>query len=228
MVEKKADLKDIPGFSQGIRDNASIRMVKMMQPICPFSQFEIDVTPEGKLVPRREPRPDRQNCQKRGHGWWDYCVEQGHDPYFRTRVWYSKKDIYEEDPDTGEQVKTGERTVRHEEKRPNIAQVAAHIRVNSGRGPRHAFERKGFRTLESFGYNPVCEYRNCQNDVKVKSRFGAYCGMYHAALCGADATGQFVTQIPGRFDQGAEDQVAIKRQKQLQEAAQIMQAKEIG
>ena len=225
MVEKGKILSKIPGFSQGIRDNASVRMVKMMQPICPFSQFEIDVTPEGKLVPRREPRPDRQNCQKRGRGWWDYCVEQGHDPYFRTRVWYSKKDLFEEQD--GEQVKTGERTVRHEEKRPNIAQVAAHVRVNSGRGPALSYRNKGFRTLEDFGYAPVCEYRNCQNEVKVTSRMGGYCSMYHAALIGADGAQEFLTQTAAPLNQGGEDKVAIKRQKQLQEAAALIQAQEI-
>ena len=223
----KETLKKIPGFSQGVRDNSSIRMVKMMQPICPYSQFEVDVTPEGRLVPRRDPSPERQNCQKEGPGWWDNCVERGHDPYFRTRVWYSKKDIFETDPETGEQVKTGDRTVRHEEKRPNIAQVAAHMRVNSARGPRLAYANKGFRMLAEFGYADVCQYRNCQHEVKVKNSYGLYCSKKHAALCAADAMGSFVTQIPGRFDEGAEAQIAIKRQKQLQEAAAIAQATDI-
>ena len=223
----KEELKKLPGFSQGVRDSSSIRMVKMMQPICPYSQFEIDVTPEGKLIPRREPSPERQNCQKEGRGWWDKCVDRGHDPYFRTRVWYSKKDIYEEDPDTGEQVKTGERTVRHEEKKPNIAQVPAHMRVNSGRGPRLSYANKGFRMLKEFGFADVCEYRNCQHEVKVTSSYGKYCSRKHAALSGADAIGTPITQIPGRFDEGMEDQIATKRQRQLQEAAETIQVKDI-
>ena len=238
----KQVLKKIPGFSQGVRDNSSIRMVKMMQPICPYSQFEVDVTPEGRLVPRRDPSPERQNCQKEGAGWWDNCVERGHDPYFRTRVWYSKKDIFSDqcstcppeptkdhvhDPATTEQVKTDERVIRHEEKKPNVAQVAAHMRVNSARGPRLAYANKGFRMLAEFGYADVCQYRNCQHKVKVKSSYGLYCSKKHAALCAADGIGMPITQIPGRFDEGRETQIAVKRQRELQEAAAIAQVTDI-
>jgi len=219
MTDKK-NLKAIPGFSQGVRPNAAIRMVKLARPICPNSKIEMEVTPEGRIVPKREVDPNRQNCQKLGVGWWEHCEEQGHDPYFTTRVWYSRSDKFELDEATGEQVKVGERTVRHETKYPNVAQVAAHIRVNSGRGARHAMERKGFKRLTDIGYAEVCQFRNCQKPVTVTSNIGFYCGQEHATLCAADAQSMLITQIPGKdLDLGHEQEIRQKRAKQLLEAA---------
>lgn len=224
---KKARLKDIPGWSAGVRENASIRMVKMVQPICPFSQKTYDTTPEGRVVERRD-EGAQPNCQRAGGQWWIDCEARGHNPYMRKRIWYSKQDIYDTEASTGEQVKTGERTVRHEDDMPNIAQVAAHIRVNSGRGPEFKHTNHGFRYLAEMGFAEVCEMRNCQKPITVDSVFGKYCSMNHAALCGADGIGTKVTQIPGTFDQGNEIEVRLKRQGQLRQAADAMRAQKIS
>lgn len=217
------ELKTIPGFSQGVRENSSIRMVKMIQPICPYSQKEYDTTPEGKLVERRS-AGQQPNCQRRGGRWWEECEAAGHNPYYRKRIWYSKQDIFETD-DTGEQVKTGERTVRHEDEIPNVAQVAAHIRVNSGRGPQFKHDQSGFRYLHEMGFEEVCEYRNCQKPVGYESVYGNYCTKNHAALAGADALQVNVTQIGPGFDQGHEMQIRMRRQEDLQRAAGAIQAR---
>ena len=225
MVEKKAPLKELPGWSQGVREGSAIRMRKMVQPICPFSQKEYEQTPEGRLIERRSAGV-QPNCQKRGGAWWGDCEAAGHDPYNRTRVWYSKRDIFETDAD-GEQVKTGERTVRHEDKIPNIAQVAAHIRVNSGRGPQYKHDQHGFRFLHEAGFAEVCEMRNCQKPATVETVYGNYCTKGHAALVGADGLGMRVTQLNGQFGQGHEVEIRLKRQQQLEQAASAMQARNI-
>lgn len=216
MVEKK--LATIPGFSQGVRPGAAARMVKLARPICPNSKVEMERTPEGRMVPKREGNPDRQNCQAAGGAWWIACEEKKHDPYFSTRVWYSKSDTYEEVD--GEQVKTGEKTVRHETRYPNIAQVAAHRRVNSGRGAEFAIARKGFKRLKDIGYEEVCQFRNCQKPVTIRSKFGLYCDREHATLIAADAQGILDYQIPGyELDLGIETQVQQKKARIQAEAA---------
>ena len=218
--------KTIPGFSQGVRENSAIRMKKMVQPICPHSQTKYDTTPEGKLVPRRD-AGQQPNCQIRGGQWWKECETLGHDPYNRTRIWYSKEDQFDTDS-TGEQVQTGVRTVRHEDKIPNIAQVAAHIRVNSARGPELKKQNAGFRDLVEMGFDPVCEMRNCQKPVEFTSNYGEYCSRNHAALCAADGLGKYVTQIPGLFDQGMEVDVRMKRREQLRVAAEAAGVRRIA
>ena len=223
----KKKLEKIPGFSQGIRENAAARMVKMAQPICPNSKLEMETTPEGRIIPKRTSDPNRQNCQKLGVGWWIHCEEAGHDPYFSTRVWYSKEDKFETDEATGEQVKTGERTVRHATKYPNISQVAAHVRVNSGRGVEFKMRRHGFKRLKDIGYEEVCQFRNCQKPVTVRSNVGLYCGKQHAALIGADAQSMFLVQLTGRFEAGSEMEIQQKRNRGLIEAASALDITEI-
>ena len=96
----KQDLKEIPGWSQNVRDNAAIRMKTMIRPVCPHSQKEYYETPEGKVLERRNPGAE-PNCQTRGGQWWVECERLGHNPYFRERKWYSKDDIFETDEATG-------------------------------------------------------------------------------------------------------------------------------
>lgn len=214
-------LQQIPGWSQGVRDNASIRMVKLIRPVCPHSQKEYEQTPEGRIIERRTPGAE-PNCQSRGGEWWKFCEEQGHNPYFRKRVWYSKQDVFETDAATGEQVKTGERVVRHEDVMPNVKQVAAHIRINSGRGPEVRKKAYGYKTLTEMGYEEVCEFRNCQKPVKFTSLYGDYCTKNHAALCGADALGTNLQYLNTEFQQGKEIDYRVRRQEQLRTAADAM------
>ena len=221
MAEKK-ELKKIPGFSQGVRVNAAGRMVKMAVPICPNSKMEFISTPEGRRIPKQETDPHRQNCQKLGHGWWKYCEEQGHDPYFTTKVWYEKVPDYGPDPDNpGDTILLKERTVKRETKYPNISQVAAYTHVNGGRGVIFSMERKGFKRLREIGYEEVCQFRNCQKEIKFTSKVGQYCSQEHAALVAADAQSLFLLQYTGRFEAGAEMEAQQKRARGLIEASQF-------
>ncbi len=234
MVEKK-QLEKIPGFSQGVRRNAAARMIKMIRPICPNSKQDMIQTPEGKFIPNPQTDPSKQNCQmdrdENGNsriGWWNDCAERGHDPYFTTRVWYAKSDIYEEVD--GEQVKTGERTVRKETKYPNIAQVAAHQRVNSGKGPIVKMTASGFKRLKDFGFEEVCQFRNCQKPVTVTSTVGEYCGKEHAQLCAADYFGVIDYQVPDdpKFFEDIQSQVNRKSRQFLTEASEVAEVRHLG
>jgi hypothetical protein len=198
-------------------------MVKMARPICPNSKVEMERTPEGKLVPKQEIDPLRQNCQRAGIGWWNDCEAKGHNPYFSTRVWYSREDKFGPDPENPEQtIKLGEKTVRHETQYPNIAQVAAYTRVNSGKGPRVKMTASGFKSLVDIGYEPVCEFRNCQKPIAVTSNVGQYCSPLHATLCAADIHGILQYQVPNsgpEWGMGVEMQVEQKKQQFMREAA---------
>lgn len=225
MVEKTKE--KVPGFSQGVRRNAAVRMIKMVQPICPNSKLDMIRTPEGRYIPNPEANPAKQNCQmdrdENGNariGWWDSCAERGHDPYVTTRVWYSKEDVF--DPETNE--KTGERTIRHTTARPNIVQVAAHLRVNSGKGPLVKQRASGFKRLSEAGYEEVCQFRNCQKPVTVTSAVGEYCGKDHAMLCAADWFGvvqdQTLTNPAAArlIDEGYESRARTKQRQSEAEA----------
>ena len=236
MVEtKKEALQEIPGFSQGVRVNSAARMVKMIRPICPNSKQEMTTTPEGRIVPKRDQTPLRQNCQNERDetgasivGWWDKCEALGHDPYYTTRVWYSKEPEYGPDPDNPDQiVLIKDKTVRHESKYPNVSQVAAHTRVNGGRGVQFKMERSGFKRLRDMGYKEVCQFRNCQKEIKFTSRVGQYCSQEHAVLVGADLQSVFLVQISGRFETGSEMEAQQRRQRGLIEAGQFIDVRPI-
>jgi hypothetical protein len=189
------DLKEIPGFSQGVRVNAAQRMVKLNRPICPNSKIEHEQDRNGRLVPK-EKGPDTQNCQLTGGKWWEQCEALGHNPYFQTRVWYTFEDIIEED-DKGRLIKKGEQAIKHEVTAPNIAQVANTIRINNGRGVQDAMEKKGFRRLTEAGYKEVCQFRNCQKLVApagISRKYGSYCSLEHLQLIAADAESIMLTQ----------------------------------
>lgn len=194
---KKTSLQDIPGFSQGVRVNAAQRMMKMNRPICPHSKIQMEFDERGRPVVKEG--PSIQNCQLEGGEWWVRCEERGHDPYFRTRKWYTVQDRLEESelPDgTKALVKTGEFRIPHEAREPNLAQVALNIRINNGRGVEDA-RKKGFRRLEEAGYKDVCQFRNCQKDVTKagSSRiYGLYCSKEHLRLVAADQESILLTQ----------------------------------
>ena len=178
----KETLKPLPGFSQGVRVNAAQRMVKLNRPICPNSKIEMEWDVRGRPVPK-DTGLDTQNCQKLadeiGPGWIKVCEEKGHDPYFTTRTWYVPQDILEDEVDeqgkpTGAVIKKGERLIKHEDRFPNIAQVAVNIRINQGRGAIDKVEKHGFRLLRDAGYAEVCEFRNCQKPVSPRGTSRTY------------------------------------------------------
>lgn len=234
MATAKSKGKELPGFSVGVRENASVRMVKLARPICPNSQVEMMTTPEGRLVPRRDGGdPNRQNCQKEEGRWWERCEERGHNPYFTAKTWYES--VEELDPET--QVVTTKKRKHHgnpceacggSHLYPNVAQVAANTRINGGQGPRYKIERHGFKRLSDIGYEEVCQYRNCQKPLTVTSRMGQYCGKLHAALVAADVNEELLQQLTGRFETGPDEAKLVRRrQKQLIEAAEFAEVRPI-
>jgi hypothetical protein len=213
-------LEKIPGLSRGVRVNSAQRMVKLNRPICPNSRTEYDIDRTGKVIPKPNP-PDRMNCQEEGGEWWVRCEERGHNPYFSTRKWHTTQDKLEETelPDgTKAFVKTGEYLIPHEEKVPNIAQVAVNLRINSGEGAKRAVRMKGFRRLKDAGYEEVCQFRNCQKEVTKRGtsrKYGAYCSIEHLQLIAADQESIMLTQ--GAALPVDSQRAEQKRQKQLRE-----------
>lgn len=197
--------KKIPGFSIGVREGAAIRMVKLMRPICPNSNKKPD-----------ELLPGEFNCQRdtdNAVGWWDLCESRGHNPYFTVHERPVPTPIIEVDEVTGEKAIVGEKKVLVEETWPNIAQVALSERINSGRGVQNAINRKGFKMLSDFGYEEVCQFRNCQKPVGVKTVYGDYCSEEHARLIAADVEG-VTLEVQGNPHH---ERSARKRKRQLRE-----------
>jgi len=214
--EKKLD--KIPGFSQGVRDNAAVRMLKMARPICPNSKLKMAKDSEGKWV-AAENQP--QNCQlSNDPKWWETCAELGHNPYWTIRTWYEPVDLVEEDED-GNQIVTGQKRIKHQVKRPNIAQVAIHIRVNSGQGAIMKMRDHGFARLADIGFEEACQFRNCQKPLDPKysgTSYGSYCSYNHLSLIAADVEG-VALHYPSQLINGGEfEKVRKARQKQLREA----------
>jgi hypothetical protein len=222
-LEKELEkLKDIPGFSMGVRDNSAMRMIKLMRPVCPNSKIEMEQDRFGNWRAVQK-GPDVQNCQLDGGKWWLECEKRGHNPYFRTVQWTTRKPKWETDPDNPDQkVLTGEVVILHEAIMPNIRQTAISPRMNSGRGAVRAIENKGARRLKDFGYEEVCQFRNCQKKVdrKGKSReYGDYCSIYHLSLVAADVQGIILDQVDGNPYLGVEaEKAGRRRQKDLREA----------
>ena len=182
---KKEELKVLPGFSQGVRPSAAVRTVKMARPICPNSKITMELDDKGKPVPIK--KPGEPNCQLEGGEWWIKCEERGHDPYYITRKWYTTEDILETDSQ-GRLVKTGEQLFPHTERHLNVAQVAAAININNGKGPQEAIRLKGFKLLKQMGHIEVCQYRNCQKPVAdegISRKYGRFCSREHLSLIGA-------------------------------------------
>lgn len=217
----KAKKEKLPGFSIGVRDNAAVRMVKLARPICPNSKLKMVKDENGKWVRSEE---QLANCQLAGGKWWIDCEARGHEPYFSTQTWYEAQDVMEEVEEGVFEVK-GTRRIRHRTKRPNVAQVAVSVRVNSGRGARFKIERHGFARLATIGFDEVCQYRNCQKPIsdagKGGSRYGDYCSAEHLALIAADAEG-ILLHYPNSNLNGEEFQkVERLRAKELREASAI-------
>lgn len=202
----KKRLKQLPGISQGIRTNASIRMKKLAQPVCPGSKMEFEI--DGGGVPRPVPKGlDNPNHQmlyaEYGPGWIEACEADGHDPWHRTVKWYTKEDdlqpiLDENGEPTGKLRKVGEILVPNSLTVPNVAQVPITPRHNNGQGAVLKVKNFGFKRLPEIGYEDVCEYRNCQKsiDPKFATRdYGSYCSREHLALVVADAEAIILDQV---------------------------------
>lgn len=218
MVEKKEPLKKMPGYSQGVRVNSSVRTVKLGRPICPFSKIEMEKDENNKWVAKQGPSdPGRQNCQKGRGAWWKDCEERGHDPYHMTVVWYVTEDVYNEE--TGEL--SGSKKFRRTRKIPNFAQVAIAPHLNSGKGARNAITNKGFKRLTDMGYEEVCQYRNCQNPVSkdaMSEKYGNYCSIEELSLIAAAQQGIMLHRPDARLNGQEEPKIVREREKQLMEA----------
>ena len=176
--KKDSGLKKLPPLQIGVSEMANIRMIKMARPTCP--------TPTHPSEPGFD--ADTPNCQREFNGrigWWDKCAERGHNPYFRIKEVVKEVPVWEKD-EHGEEYLKETKTIRTEVEIPNISQVAFSERVNSGQGVTIARQRKGFKLLPEIGYDPVCEYRNCEAPVAINTIYGDYCGEQHARLIGAD------------------------------------------
>jgi hypothetical protein len=218
MPDKIEELKDIPGFSQGVRINSAMRMMKLGRPICPNSKVEYQRDTTGRYVPQ-EKGPDTANCQLAGGKWWIECGRIGHRPYIRIRKWQTTEPVIEVD-DEGRSVIRGEQVFYHQTEEPNVAQVAVALRINNGRGAVEAIEQKGFKRLPDLGFNEVCQFRNCQKPTLPEGtsrKFGAYCGVEHLSLIAADAEGVVLTQVNSGISGEKTRKSQQRRDRQLRE-----------
>ena len=214
----------IPGFSQGVRENAAMRRLVMNAPICPYSQVKYTKDQYGNMV--REDAPE-QNCQLAGGRWWDDCEARGHDPYFTTKVRYTIEDVYETD-DQGREIKVGEQRIAHREYRPNLVSVPMNRRINNGRGVIDSMEKKGRRRLKDAiskhspaGYTEVCQFRNCEKPVNPKYHsvpLGDYCSRQHFQLSAANEKGIKLHILGHGLNTGAEERLDQERSQQLAQA----------
>ena len=214
----------IPGFSQGVRQNAAARRLVMNAPICPYSQKKYTKDQWGNQVPVDE---GTQNCQLQGGQWWIDCDARGHDPYFTTKVRYTIEDVYETDA-AGREIKTGEQRVAHREYRPNLVTVPMNRRINNGRGVLDSIEKKGRRRLRDAisehspaGYIEVCQFRNCEKPVNPKYHsipLGDYCSKDHFQLSAANEKGVKLHILATGLATGSEERIAMERDQQLAQA----------
>jgi len=200
-------LKQIPGFSQGVRANSAMRMMKLAAPICPNSQRKRNS--DGTFA------EIGQNCQLAGGKWWEMCESLGHNPYFRTRTYYESVDIVDaEGFITGTKQKPVTVTL------PNIVQVPIARRMHNGQGVVNSMAKKGRKRLRDIGYEEVCQFRNCQNPIDPRSRsraFGEYCSNDHLSLIAADQQSIMLPQVFG-FEGAAVEQTRQNRARLLREA----------
>ena len=179
MVASKKE--SLPQVQIGVSERGNIRMKKLAAPRCPI---QVDPT---KARYTGDTFPETMSCQQEtgnAPGWWDLCTERGHDPYYTTFTKVIKEDIVGDDG-----VITGQRKRQVVTKKLNINQVPIGTRFASGQAERVSKGLKGRKDISEFGYNELCEYRNCELDAKVKSKYGMFCTDRHARLIGADVEG---------------------------------------
>lgn len=181
--EKKKE--SLPQLQIGVRENGNIRTKKLAAPRCPVSD---------PLSPYYDEYGTSCQTETAGWpGWWKLCEKREHEPYFTIR----KKTVEEDDVDDDGYVKgTKKRVITT--KKLNVVQVPIGTRFHSGRGEAISKGLKGRRDLGDFGYNEKCEYRNCELDVKLQSKYGKFCGDRHARLIGADVESVMLHVKPGQ------------------------------
>lgn len=189
--EKK--LKPYPFNDMGSKDNAAIRMIRMVQPECP-----IDSVPELKQrdgTYQANPRYTGEvNCQQAykldNYGHWAVlkCIALGHNPYYRT----ARKPVSTEVVDVeGFITETKVRWAKQEVL--NLINVSDNIRHSSGKEIEIALGRDA-KFIWDFGFKHPCEFRGCSRAWVVDTQYGRYCTERHARLIGADVK-RFVLNI---------------------------------
>lgn len=179
-----AKRESLPDTQMGLRETSNVRMKVMAAPRCPVSEDENSPDYTGEI-----------NCQREtGNwpGWWTLCENRGHDPYYTTKKRIVKEEVTDE---TG--LITGERKRVITQKKLNTVQVPIGTRFTSGRAETISKGLKGRKTLTEMGYNEKCEFRNCENDVKLTSKYGFFCSDRHARLIGADVEGVMLSVKKG-------------------------------
>ena len=187
--EKKAGVKKLapyPFRDGGVNENAAIRMIKMVIPLCPADPNPEILKKDGTSIPN--PRyTGEENCQQifkiNNEGRWDVdkCIARGHDPYHTT---FRKTIVEDVVGDDGYVIETKMRV--KSEKRLNVVQVSDNIRHSSRMSVQLALAR-GCKFLDFFGIEAPCEFRNCTKPVTVDTRYGKFCSERHARLVAADA-----------------------------------------
>jgi hypothetical protein len=179
-------LRPYPFNDGGVLENAAIRMIKMVIPLCPADPKEELLLRDGRSVPN--PRyTGEQNCQQlykfNNQGRWDVakCESLGHDPWHTT---FRKTIVEDVVGDDGYVIEQKQRV--KVEKRLNVIQVSDNTRHTNKQEVALAIAR-GCKFLEDFDIESPCEFRNCTRPVQVDTKYGKYCSERHARLIGADA-----------------------------------------
>ena len=212
MATAKPKLKPYPFREGGAKDNLPIRMVRMVAPYCPADPRPELVLPNGDSVPNPH-YTGEPNCQfeyrLNNMGRWqvEKCIELGHDPYYTT----TRRRVLEEV--VGDDGFVTESKVRIKvSKVLNVMPVAVGVRYTDGKEYDLAVAR-GYKHLEEFGYASPCEYRQCSQPQRLKTRFGNYCGERHARLIGAMVRG---IMLPIAADEAAREKTDAEREDLLE------------
>ena len=171
--------ESLPDRQQGVRETSSVRRKVMAAPRCP----KVD-DPEKKGY---DGEPNCQNETQSAPGWWKLCEERGHDPYYSVDRKITKEPIVGEDG-----IITAYREKVIEKRRLNTVTVPIGTRFHSGRGEQITRGLKGRRSLTEMGFKEKCEYRNCELDAKLNTKYGEFCGERHARLIGGDVEGMLL------------------------------------
>ena len=184
--------ESLPSLQIGVREGSNVRMKLMARPMCPIV-----------ADPNKEGYTGEPNCQLETSGypgWWKLCEERGHDPYHTVTRTIKKEPIVGED---GIISAYRERVI--ENKKLNTVRVPIGTRFHSGRGESISRGLKGRKTLTEMGYKEKCEFRNCELDAKLKSKYGMFCGDRHARLIGADVEGIMLSVKQGEKNKQLRD-----------------------
>lgn len=176
--------ESLPQLQIGIRETSNIRMKKMARPLCPVV--------DDPNSPYYTGEPNCQRMHNNYPGWWDYCADQGHDPYYRITKRITKEPVVGDDG-----IITGYREKQLINKKLNLVQVAIGTRFHSGRGETISKGLKGRKDLTEFGLKEKCEYRNCEIDAALQTKYGLFCNERHARLVGADVEGMMLSAKKG-------------------------------